>query len=267
MDTLKQSAMSVAIAAALMAALWFSAGRADAQQADIQIASKGELRAALQIFNPLLVTRSPEGEFSGVSVDLGNALGKKLGMPVKWVPYDNIARYNQSFGKDEWDVAFSARDLSRTGQLAFSDAFMEVDHSYVVKPGSVLRSPDEVDRPGVIIAVAQGSAADSYLTRTLRSAQIVRLYGGLVTAKDTLSLGRADAYADYTYLVYRVAAEVPGATVLASRFNLLRMAIALPKVKAALLPVVNEFLKESKRDGVVNEFVKRAGWRGVRSGR
>jgi polar amino acid transport system substrate-binding protein len=264
--TSRQSVMSIGIAALLTAALWFSIGRAAAQPADTRIAPKGELRAALQTFNPLLVSRSAEGEFSGVSVDLATALGKKLGVPVKWVPYDNIARYNQSLGKDEWDVAFSPRDLSRIGQLAFSDAIMEVDNSYVVRPGSFLRSPDEVDRSGITVAVAQGSPADSYLTRTFRSAQIARLYGGLVTAKDALTFGRADAYADYTHLAYRVAAEVPGATVLVSRFNVLRMAIALPKANAAALPLVNDFIKESKRDGVITEYIKRAGLRGVRTG-
>ena len=37
------------------------------------------------------------------------------------------ARYNESLGKDEWDVGLAARDPSRAEHLAFSEMFMEVD--------------------------------------------------------------------------------------------------------------------------------------------
>lgn len=92
----------------------------------------------------------------------------------------------------------------------------------------------------------------------------MRLFGGAVTAREVLTSGRADAYADYTHLAYRIAAEVPGATVLVSRFNVVQMTIAVPKANAAALPVINEFLKEAIRDGVIAEAIKRAGLRGAR---
>ena len=258
---------------AVLAVLWatvFFVGLNPAlaqQPAGTQIAPKGELRVAFQSSNPTLATRSAEGQYSGVAVDLANALGKKLGLPVKLVPYENTVRYNQSIGKDEWDIAFSPRDLSRVAQLAFSNPFMEIDNSYVVRPGATARTPEEVDRPGIKIAVAQGSIADGYLTRTIKSATIVRLFGGMVTAREALTSGRADAYADYTHVAYRIAAEVPGATVLVSHFNVVQITIAMLKGNAAALPVINDFLKEASRDGVVAEAIKRAGVAGARARR
>lgn len=267
MNAMKRAATCAIIATMFSVALLMGMNLAHAQLSGNLVAPKGELRVALQAFNSILANRTSEGELSGVSVDVANSLGKKLGLPVKLVPYDSIVRYNQSIGKDEWDVAFSPRDLSRTSQLAFSEPFMEVDNSFVVRPGSPLRTPDEVDRPGVRVAVTQGSAADGYLTRTLRSAQIIRLYGGLPIAKEALSSARAEAYADYTHLAYRVAAEVPGATVLVSRFNVMRITIAVPKANAAALAAINDFIQKDKRDGAINESIKRAGLLGVRSGR
>lgn len=252
----------------LLAAVPVCIGPTEAQQqAGASVAPKGELRAALIVSNPVLVTRSPDGQLGGVSVDLANAFGAKLGIPVRLVPYENLVRYNQSIGKDEWDVGFAPRDLSRTGHFAFSDAFLEADNSYVARPGSMLTTLDEVDRPGIKVAVAQGSAVDGFLTRTLKNAQIVRLTGGLVSAQQTLSFGRADVYADYTHLAYRIAAEVPGATVLVAQFDLVRMSIAVPKTNAAALPIVNDFIHQAKREGTIAESIKSAGLRGVRPGR
>ena len=91
------------------------------------------------------------------------------------VPYDNIVRYSQSIGKDEWDVTLAPRDLSRVDRVAFSQTFLEVDNSYVARPGTSLNSVDDVDHTGVKAAVAEHSPADGFLTRTLRKATIVRL--------------------------------------------------------------------------------------------
>ena len=181
------------------------------------------------------------------------------------MPYENPTRYNLSLGKDEWDVAIGPRDLSRTGQLAFSDVFMEADNGYVAKAGLSLRAAQDVDRAGVKVAVAQGSALDGFLTRTLKNAEIVRVLAGVPAAREALSFGRADVYAENASLAYRIAAEVPGATVLVGRFNAAQMSIAIPKANAAALGILNSFLADAKRDGLIVEAIKRAGLRGVRS--
>src|SRR5213080_5074205 len=95
------------------------------------LAPKGELRAAVIVSNPVLVTRTPDGQLGGVSVELARALAAKLGASVRLVPYENPARYVESLGKDEWDIGLAGRDPSRAEYLAFSDVFMEVDNGYV----------------------------------------------------------------------------------------------------------------------------------------
>jgi polar amino acid transport system substrate-binding protein len=229
-----------------------------------QLAPKGELRAALIASNPVLVTRGADGQLGGVSVELAHALAAKLAVPVHLMPYENPARYNESLGKDEWDVGLAARDPSRAEYLAFSDAFMEVDNGYVARPGLLIKTADEVDRPGIRVAVAQGSAPDGFLTRTLKSAEIVRIPGGLGPARDALASGRADVYGENVHLATRIAEEISGATVLEGRFNLVQMSIAVPKHNATALSLVNEFVKEAKRNGLVAQSIARAGLRGVR---
>jgi polar amino acid transport system substrate-binding protein len=127
-----------------------------------------------------------------------------------------------------------------------------------------LKSAEEVDRPGIKIAVAQGSAPDGFLTRTIKNAEIVRVPGGLVPAREALAAGRADVYGENVHLAYRIAADLPGATVLDGRFNVVQMSIAVPKDNAAALPTVNEFVREAKRDGLIAQSISRARLRGVR---
>ena len=149
----------------LYCAIWNGQGHAQ-NDAATRLAPKGELRAGLIASNPVLVTRGAVGQLGGVSVELARALAGKLGVPVRLIPYENPARYNESLGKDEWDVGLAARDPSRAEHLAFSDVFMEVDNGYVARPGLPLKTASEVDRAGIKVAVAQGSAPDGFLTRT-----------------------------------------------------------------------------------------------------
>jgi polar amino acid transport system substrate-binding protein len=215
----------------------------------------------------VLASRTPDGQAGGLAVDVANALGAKLGLPVHLVLYENMARYNQSIGKDEWDVGFAPRDLSRVAQLAFSDPFLDVDNSYVARAGSMLVTPEDVDHSGIRVGVAQDSPTYGYLSRTLRNAQIVRITGGPVFAEQALSFGRVEVYADYTQLAYLIQAQVPGSTVIAQPLNVVRMVIAIPKGNADALPSVNDFVASAKRDGTIANAIKAAGLRGVRVAR
>jgi polar amino acid transport system substrate-binding protein len=227
----------------------------------------GTLRVALIISNPLFVSRAPDGQARGLAVDIANVFGAKLGLPVHTVLYENTVHYNQSIGKDEWDVGFAPRDLSRVAQLDFSDPFLDIDNSYVARPGSALMTPEDVDHPGIRVGVAQDSATYGYLSRTLRNAHIVRLTGGPVFAEQALSFGRVDVYADYTQVAYLIQAQVPGSIVLAQPLNVVHIVVAIPKSNADALPTVNDFIASAKREGTVANAIKSAGLRGVRVAR
>ena len=244
------------------AAAWPSAARAQSE-ALTNLSRKSELRAALIASNPVLVTRGADGQLGGVSVELARALATKLGVSIRLMPYENPARYNESLGKDEWDIGLAARDPSRGEHLAFSDVFMEVDNGYVARPGLSLKTVDEVDRAGIKIAVAQGSAPDLFLTRTIKNAEIVRIPGGLAPAREVLAAGRADVYGENVHLASQIAAELPGAVVLDGRFNLVQISIAVPKHNGATPTIVNEFVREAKRDDLINRLIVSAGLRGV----
>ena len=255
---------AVAIAIAGLAAAK-SQARAQAQTSSASALSPtGKLRAALITSNPVLVTRRPDGTLGGVSVAVANALAAHLGVPVDLKPYDNPVRYNASLATDDWDIGLAARDPSRAEHLVFSVTFMEVDNGYVARPGAAPTNADEVDRPGVKIAVAQGSAPHTVLGRLIKNAEIVPVPGGFEPARDALATGKADVYGENLHLAHRIADALPGARVLPGRFNVVQMAIGVRKRAAAALPNVDEFVTRIRSDGTVQKAIAEAGLRGVR---
>jgi polar amino acid transport system substrate-binding protein len=208
------------------------------------------------------------GILRGVSVELAQALAERLGVPLELVPYANPAAYAESLrGTIPWDVGFAARDPARAEFLDFSPNYMEVDNVFLVPAGSHLHVVEDVDRPGVRVAVPQGSAPDLFLTRTLRSAQVVRVPGGLEPAVEAFASGLADAYGENAHLLHGVMAQLPvGARILEGRFNVVQMAIAVPKGRGATgLDWLAQFVAEASRDGTVARAIERAGLRGVRA--
>jgi len=255
----------VAVVITALATAW-THGRAWAQvpPAIDTLSPTGKLRVALIASNPVLVTRRPDGTLGGVSVAIARALAAHLGIPLELKPYDNPARYNESLATDDWDIGLAARDPSRAEHLAFSVTFMEVDNGYVARPGAAPTSAEEVDRPGVKIAVAQGSAPENVLRRLIKNAEIVPVPGGFEPAREALATGKADVYGENLHLAHRIADALPGARVLPGRFNVVQMAIGVRKRAATVLPDVDEFVNRIRSDGTVQQAIAEAGLRGVR---
>ena len=256
---------TVAVAITALATGWaYARAQAQARPVNNTLLPTGKLRAALIASNPVLVTRRADGTFGGVSVVVARALATHLGVPVDLKPYDNPARYNESLATDDWDIGLAARDPSRAEHLAFSVTFMEVDNGYVARPGAVPTNAEEVDRPGVKIAVAQGSAPDNVLRRLIKNAEIVPVPGGFEPAREALATGKVDVYGENLHLAHRIAEALPGARVLPGRFHVVQMAIGVRNRAASELPTIDAFVNRIRSDGTVQNAIAEAGLRGVR---
>ena len=227
-----------------------------------ELAPTGKLRVGLILSNQVLVTKDTQtGELRGISVSLGKALARRLGVAFEAVGYPNPALLVQSFGKNEWDVAFLAFDPARARDVEFSPAYMVVDNTYLVAPGSTVNSVEEADRPGVKIAVPERSAPDLFLSRTLKAAEIVRVPGGPDAAIDALRSGRADAYAENAHMLSLYADRLPGARVLPGRYTVIQHAVAVSKGKTAAAAFVKDFVEQGKRNGTIRNAIAEAALR------
>jgi polar amino acid transport system substrate-binding protein len=228
-----------------------------------QLAPSGELRAAVNYGNPMLATRdAATGELRGVAVELGRELGRRLRVPVAHIGYATVVDLLAGLEAGEWDVAFLAVDPARRGEIDFTSAYMEVENTYLVPGQSDLRHANEVDRPGVRIAVQAGNAADLFLTRELRHASLVRgpdEAGALALVKD----GSADTHASGRHLLLLEAAADPAYRVVEGRFSAIPHAVGVPAGHPAAAAYLGCVIEELKRSGFIRRMVDASGNRGV----
>src|SRR5256884_9490386 len=119
-----------------------------------ELAPTGKLRVGINLQNFLLVNKERAGgEYSGIAVDLGRELGRRLGVPVELVAFDTAGKLADAVKAGAWDVAFLGNEPTRASEIAFSAAYLEIEAGYLVPAGSPIRAVEDVDRAGVRVAV------------------------------------------------------------------------------------------------------------------
>src|SRR6267154_2616085 len=93
-----------------------------------ELAPTGKLRVGINVQNFLLVNKERSGgEYSGIAVDLGRELGRRLGVPVELVAFDTAGKLADAVKASAWDVAFLGNEPARASEIAFSGAYLEIE--------------------------------------------------------------------------------------------------------------------------------------------
>ena len=74
----------------------------------------------------------------------------------------------------------------------YSPDVIAVEYVLLAAPGKAFADVGEVDRAGVTIAVARNASADVFLSRSLKSAELLRVAGGVDNVVELLRDGKAD---------------------------------------------------------------------------
>src|SRR3954468_22987475 len=129
-----------------------------------ELAPTGVLRAGINLSNFLLVTgRTADGDPEGVAPDMARAIADRLGVGGRYVPYPKPGLLADAAGTDAWDVGLIGAEPQRAEKITFTPAYVEIESTYLVPPGSKLRTIAQVDQPGVRIAVAARTAYGLWL--------------------------------------------------------------------------------------------------------
>ncbi|HTQ00174.1 MAG TPA: ABC transporter substrate-binding protein [Casimicrobiaceae bacterium] len=218
------------------------------------LAPTGTLRAAINFGNPILATKTPDGQPSGVSVDLARELGMRLRVPVELVTFESAGKVVAAVG--QWDVAFLAVDPARAGEIAFTAPYVVIEGAYLVPAGSPIRENAQVDRAGVRVVVGAGSAYDLYLARELRHATLVRAPTSPAVT-DLMVARNLDVAAGVKQQLEADAKRVPGVRVLEGRFMVINQAMGTPQGREAGVRYLRAFVEEMKSSGVVAQSLAR----------
>ncbi len=217
------------------------------------LAPTGTLRAAINLGNSVLSQGTPEAP-TGITPDLARELAKRLGVPVKLIPFDAAGKTFEAMKAGGIDIVFLAIEPVRAADIAFSAPYVIIEGVYMVPKNSELKAVADVDRAGVRIGVNKGSAYDLYLTRTLKHATLVR-------GDDGPSLfvnEKLEAAAGVKQPMVAFARSHPDVQVLDGRFMEIQQAMGTPQGRDPGAKYLKEFVEEMKKSGFVADALKRS---------
>jgi polar amino acid transport system substrate-binding protein len=224
------------------------------------LAPTGKLRAAINLGNIVLAQGTPQ-EPRGITVDLARELAKRLGVPLEMTTYDAAGKVFEALKAGSWDIAFLAIEPVRAAEIAFTAPYVLIEGNYMVPADSALKTPADVDRAGIRIAVAKGSAYDLYLTRTLKNATLVRSQNG-PEAMDMFVRDKLEVAAGVKQPIVLYAKSHPGLRVIEQRFMAIEQAMGTPKARyaghEAAPKYLRAFVEEMKASGFVADALKRS---------
>lgn len=218
------------------------------------LAPTGILRATVNLGNRLLVQGTPEAP-TGVTVDLANELGARLGIPVELIRVPSIPQTLAAMRDGLADICFMAIEPSRAADLAFTTPYIVVEGVFVVPRDSDIATVADVDHEGVRIGIVKDSSHDAFLSRTLRHATVVRSERGIDVFREQgleVAAGVRQSMTDYV-------ARNPEFRLVDGRFMQVQQGIGTTKSRA---PRTVEFLssvvEELKANGFVADAIRRA---------
>jgi polar amino acid transport system substrate-binding protein len=222
------------------------------------LAPTGTLRASINLGNPILAQKDPStGQAMGVSVDLASELARRLGVGLALVVFDAAGKSVDAVTHEQADVGFFAVDPVRGQGIAFTAPYVLIEGSYLVRQDSPLQRNEDVDRPGVRVAVGKGSAYDLYLTREIKQAQLHRAPTSPTTVDYFLS-EQLDVAAGVKQQLQMDAARLPNLRLLPGRFMVIEQAMGLPKGRSTQAQsYLRQFVEDVKASGFVAEALKK----------
>jgi ABC-type amino acid transport substrate-binding protein len=198
----------------------------------------------------------------GLDIDLSRELGRDLGLRIDYVD-SSFATVIADVTSGRCDVAmFAVGTLpERLQHLRFTRAYLESDiYGVTTRSNPVVRQWSDIDRPGVVVAVAAGTFMEPVMKQRLKHAQLVS-----VRAPDSrereLESGRVDVFmTDYPYsrrlldiADWAMLLEPPG------RFHVLPYAYAVRPGDDAWFAAIDAFVARIQADGRLQAAARRHG--------
>ena len=228
-----------------------------------QLAPRGRLRVGVFAGSPLsMVVDRSSGETCGLCYDLGAEFAKRLGVPVEYLTFQNIAEVIRAMKAAEVDFTVGNATPVRAADVDFTQTLISLELGYLVPARSRLTAASEIDRTGIRIGVTKGSTSERTLPAKFKQARVVPAEN-VRAAIEMLNDGALDVYATNKPTLFDMSDSMPGARVLAENWGLEHVAIAIPKGREAAMAGLRDFVTDVQSSGLLDRLEKRVGLRGA----
>lgn len=222
----------------------------------MSVTADSEIRFAINLGNAVLATTLPDGAPGGITVEIAGKIAAALGTQPRFVTYPTAGKVVDDAQNGRWDIAFLAVDPKREEVLRFTQPYIQIQGTVLVRADSSWQSVDQMDRPGVVINVGRGAAYDLHLTRQLQHATLNRLDSSQA-AIDAFLRGEGDMAAGIRQPLARAAREQAGYRVLPDNFGAINQAICVPRQQPARYEQIVELLTQWQQDGSLQSIIDR----------
>ncbi len=174
---------SIIIVVILLASLGFSylaynkVNGGNTQQDSLSKIQKTKImKVCYVVWPPAVIKDSKTGQLSGHDIDAIEMMAKELGVKIEYheSTFGNMATAVQT-GQCDLGTSLFVK-IPRAALVDFSDPLFYAGNSGLVKKGDTrFKTIEDVDKPGIKVAVSTGESGDIYATAHFKNAQITRI--------------------------------------------------------------------------------------------
>lgn len=212
--------------------------------------SPDQLVVGMELGYPPFEQTDTQGNPSGVSVDMANALGEYLHRKVviQNVQFDGLIPELKT-GKIDLIISSMTATPERAQAIDFSDPYLKTGLCLLVKKDSPIQSIADADQTGRTIVVKKGTTGQLYAAEHIKNAQVVVLEKEPACVLEVIQ-GKADAFIYDQMSTYKNAQQNQDITrAILKPFQEESWAIGIAKGNDALRDDVNKFLADYKAKG------------------
>ena len=201
-------------------------------------------------------------QLGGIDVELSQEFAKDLAKTVVHVD-SSFPKLIEDLLADRCDVAMFAIGVlpAREQALKFSQPYLQSDiYGVTTRSSRVVKSWDDIDQPGVQVAVQAGTFMEPVMAAALKQARLVTV-SPPATRERELEAGRVDVFmTDYPYS-RRLLDSADWATLVSppAPFHVLPYAYAVKQGDPQWLAAVDAFVARIQRDGRLEAAAARHG--------
>ena len=216
------------------------------------------LRVGMDLSYPPFEIIGPDGQPTGISVDLARALAAGIGRPlvVENIPFTGLIPALKS-GKIDLIVSSMTATPERAKSVAFSDPYLTTGLALLIPATATAAGLADLDQPGQTIVVRQGTTGEVFARANVHQAKILVLEKENACVLE-VTQGKAGAFIYDQMSVFQNAQRHPDKVrALLTPLQQESWAVALRPEDSDLLGQVNTFLSKFRADGGFDELANR----------
>lgn len=217
-----------------------------------QIQERGTLRVAMEVSFWPFEYKDEKGQNVGFDVDLAQKLAEQLGVKLEIVEstFEGIIP-SLVTGKVDLAISGITATLQRARQVSFSEPYHLTGLCILARKDSPIQGPEDLDDPGLTIALKQGTTGFIYASEHFKKAKH-KLFDEEAACAQEVAQGRADAFVYDELSVWKHQQQNAQTTkALLEPFTHEPYAIMFRQGEPDLGRYLDQFVREMQRDGTL----------------